>query len=352
MKPTVQQLAAVMADKTDEQLQEMFAKRSLWTPEALSAARAELARRAIPLPPEPAAPISPRQERTEMRKATPENRLNMKALVLGFVVGLAVGVPVVLRHYPVLPESSLRRPALTVDRKCGQVQNKLFLCKDVDYLFEAPESISVSYPNGSVTRMVLLQSHDTTNAGGDHNVMLVAFLPLFLLVPACAFVCAIVLLVFATGLLRFAPELFRKMMGGGAAHVSAFLRPAPRELPSLQPPTPRGYRLFTWLFVGYLGFSLGLMAALWPVTYLIIDNASEGEVRVELDSSTYRLFARSYDKISLRAGLHRIRVFNAKTGQLLDEDEVDVPGEKNVVYNVLGSNSYRTQEVGYHLESK
>ena len=51
MKPTSQELAAAMAEKTDEQLREMFAERSDWTAEALWAAQAELDRRGVPLPP-------------------------------------------------------------------------------------------------------------------------------------------------------------------------------------------------------------------------------------------------------------------------------------------------------------
>jgi hypothetical protein len=42
-----------MAEKTDEQLLDIFAKPGEWTPEALDAARAELRQRALPLPPEP-----------------------------------------------------------------------------------------------------------------------------------------------------------------------------------------------------------------------------------------------------------------------------------------------------------
>ena len=48
-----QELAKQIADKTDQQLLNMFAEAWEWTSEALEVAREELRRREVPLPPEP-----------------------------------------------------------------------------------------------------------------------------------------------------------------------------------------------------------------------------------------------------------------------------------------------------------
>jgi len=63
MNPTRHDLAKTMAEKTDEQLLDMFAESWEWTPEALDAARAELRQRAVPLPPESAQQIALRPQK-------------------------------------------------------------------------------------------------------------------------------------------------------------------------------------------------------------------------------------------------------------------------------------------------
>ena len=50
MSPTPQQLTTTMANKTTPELQEMFAKATDWTPDAIKAASAELLKRGIPVP--------------------------------------------------------------------------------------------------------------------------------------------------------------------------------------------------------------------------------------------------------------------------------------------------------------
>lgn len=52
MKPTLQQLAEKMADKTDQELLEMFKKQSDWSDEAIAAAKAEFIKRNPTLPSE------------------------------------------------------------------------------------------------------------------------------------------------------------------------------------------------------------------------------------------------------------------------------------------------------------
>jgi len=74
MTPTIEQLQARMAAKTDEELLAMFQKPTDWTQEALDVARAEIGNRSLPAPPPPLPDPKPLPDSTPPEASVPASQ--------------------------------------------------------------------------------------------------------------------------------------------------------------------------------------------------------------------------------------------------------------------------------------